>query len=237
MSWPLLRAVFLLELTSVAVLSPRADAAEPDDPRTQWQFGERTTARLPGEVETPDPEPSAEGVYGRLDGDVTLALGAGAEFGEASAGVVRISGHYYWMAGIYATYRDALTSTPEPADARRALSLGIDLRPAFLPRWVRDYQQGPALLDLTLDSISLGLGVYWAEPSGAGFGDERGYEASLGFGIPLFARASGLWLEGRGLLRWDESAQPAPAIVAMLGFHQVILTPFARDSAEIGVAH
>ena len=42
--------------------------------------------------------------------------------------------------------------------------------------------------------------AFWEEPEGRPFADDRGFETSLGFGIPLLGKATGPWLETRGQL-------------------------------------
>ena len=150
--------------------------------------------------ETPDPN----GVYGRFDGDLDLGFGLGAEVGaEGTRGAARLSAHYYSMVGAYVGYHDALGGSVDP---NRTLSLGVDLRPAFVPRWAENLERGPGWLDLCVDSVSLGLGAFWEETPSGSFGAARGLDGSLGFGLPLFGTASGLWLGARGNLRWRERA-------------------------------
>jgi hypothetical protein len=201
-------------------------------------LAEYTTDSLPGEA---DPDKlhdwSSGGVYGRFDGDVALGLGLGAELGSNAGEAIaaRASAHYFWTAGLVVGYSQALAGELSPDEARRLLYIGADVRPAFIPRWVNNMEQGPALLDLMLDSISLGSGIFFAETE-AGFGEQRGFEASLGFGVPLFARASGLWLESRGLLRWVELEQAEPVVLLLLSWQQMVLTPLASRAAERGIA-
>jgi hypothetical protein len=179
-------------------------------------------------AESVDPT-GPDGVYGRFDGDIDFGLALGAELDEAPRGAARLSIHYFSIAGIYSSYRDALGVDHESAD-RRLLSLGIDLRPAFIPRWARDMQHGPSYLDLMVDSISLALGAYWAEPPGADFGATRGFEASLGAGLPLFGTAPGLWLEARGSLRWNETGGGAqPSALLLVSFHAFALSPLLGE--------
>jgi hypothetical protein len=104
----------------------------------------------------------------------------------------------------------------------------VDLRPLFIPRWSTNRQIGRPLVDLTLDSISLGLGAFFGEPENQSFGDERGFELSLGFGVPLFARADGLWLELRGGLEWPNTGDLREKALAVLSYHFYALSPFAR---------
>ena len=76
------------------------------------------------------------------------------------------------------------------------------LRPLFLLRWPVDAEQGPAALDLIIDSLSVGAGAFFAQPAGSDFGSARGPALSLGLGAPLIGKATGPWLEARYFLRW-----------------------------------
>ena len=178
-----------------------------------------------------EPAPD-DGVYGRFDGDLDVGLGLGAELEPGRVrGAARLSAHYFYSIGAYASYRNAFCG--EPA-ARQLVSAGVDLRPVFIPRWVANLQQGPRLLDLFVDSISLGIGASWQRPTGGAFGERHGLEASLGFGLPLFATAQGLWLETRGMIRWLEGAgnddrETAPSLLLTLSWHELVLTPLAPD--------
>ena len=203
-----------------------AARARADTPH--WEPGNRTTSTVDGEVGTPEPGSVSDGVYGRFAGDLDFGLGLGADIGPNVLGAARMSLHYFSMAGLYVSYADALSEPSTESTNRRRLAFGVDVRPAFVPRWAKDMEYGPGVVDLWVDSISLGLGAFWAEPSGADFGDERGFELSLGFGVPLFARASGLWLEARGFLRWPESATAEPAALALLSYHLIFESPIAR---------
>jgi hypothetical protein len=217
------RALPLL-LAIAASLAPRAAFA--DEPTPRWDPGKEVTARLPGRVQTAEPDPVTDGVYGRFDGDLDLGLGLGAELASGEArGAARLSVHYFSTAGIYATYRDALGAH---ADVERVLSLGVDLRPAFVPRWSKNMQQGPNFLDLALDSISLGLGAFWEQPRARSFASDRGLESSLGFGIPLFGKAAGPWLESRGQLAFRGADRARSQFLVVLSFHTLALSPFAR---------
>jgi hypothetical protein len=179
-------ALLSLSLAAVVALSgARARAAE----------DEASHARVP--------LPGSDGVYGRFDGNLALAAAVGTEVEDGEPrGALRLSAHYLWTAGVYVRYSDAFGgANPRPA---RVVSFGVDLRPLFLPRFGRNYEQGPALLDLTLDSLSLSAGAYFAQPQRADFGDERGFEMGVGFGVPLFASPVGPWLEARAERRYAD---------------------------------
>jgi hypothetical protein len=198
---------------AVNLLTLRARAADDEI----WQ--PRTAGHVKGEIDRPFDDETIDGVYDRLDGPFTLGLGAGMEqASSATRGAARLTLHYYWSAGIYAGYSRAFSGAA-PADV---LGAGIDFRPAFLPRWAKNMEQGPAVLDLCVDSISLGLGAFWQTPDAGSFGSRRGFEASLGFGVPLFGSASGLWLSARGSLRWPDGSDADPAALVLLEYDQVL---------------
>jgi hypothetical protein len=121
---------------------------------------------------------------------------------------------------MYVRYADAFAEPEQRAG--RALSLGADVRPLFLPRFALNLEQGPALLDLMLDSVSLNIGPYFAQPSGRSFGGELGLDLGVGFGLPLSARASGLWLEARVQRRFPDEDRAEWLFSASLSLHRVL---------------
>jgi len=177
-----------------------------------------------------------DGAYGRFAGRLELGVGLGAEFsGSTPLMVARMTLHYFSTAGIYAQYATGFTDSewgpatpthPASKGTPGRLSVGVDLRPLFLPRFVEDYEQGPAFLDLTIDSVSLAVGGFWQVVPGGKFGAVRGVEASLGGGIPLFAQASGLWIRFRAFGRWQtDVVEPAGAQwmgLVLLAYQQVL---------------
>jgi hypothetical protein len=171
---------------------------------------------------------SDDGVYGRFDGDLDLGLALGAEFGSAgnAAPALRGSAHYFSIAGVYASGRIKAGDESAPS----LFGLGVDLRPLFVPRWVKGYQTGCALFDLTLDSLSLSLGAFWAGTAAHSPEARHGFDAQLGFGIPLLARAAGPWLEARGALRYPDGARREEALFVSLSWHGFVTTPFSRGS-------
>jgi hypothetical protein len=178
----------------------------------------RATAAETGPRRRHAPLPGSDGVYGRLDGSLSLALSAGAELeaGEPR-GALHLALHYLWTAGIYGRYSDAFGGDGERP--LRVLSLGVDVRPLFLPRFALDLEQGPALLDLTLDSFSLSAGAYFAQPRAGSLGAERGFELGLGAGVPLLAEAAGPWLQARAERRVADSAEDAWLFTVFLSWH------------------
>jgi hypothetical protein len=85
-------------------------------------------------------------------------------------------------------------------------------------------------LDLTLDSLSLSLGAFWAERPAPAPQPSRGFDAQLGFGIPMLATAAGPWLEVRGALRFPNGADREEALFMALSWHGFVTTPFSRAS-------
>jgi len=175
-----------------------------------------------------DDKASGDGVYGRFDGDLDLALGLGAELGSAGhpAPALRASAHYFSMAGVYALGRIKAGDESAPS----LFGVGVDLRPLFVPRWVKGLQTGSALFDLTLDSLSLSLGAFWAQRLEHSPRPNRGFDAQLGFGVPLLATAAGPWLEARGALRYPDGASREEAVLLLLSWHGFVTTPFSRGS-------
>jgi len=171
---------------------------------------------------------SADGVYGRFDGDLDLGFALGAEFGSAGHGApaLRASAHYFSVAGMYASGRIKAGEQSAPS----LFGLGVDLRPLFVPRWAKGYEAGPAFWDLTLDSLSLSLGAFWAQRGAHEPGSSRGFDAQLGFGVPLLACAVGPWLEVRGALRYPDGASREEALLLALSWHGLVTTPFSRSS-------
>jgi hypothetical protein len=141
---------------------------------------------------------SGDGVYGRFNGDMSLQIGAGveAEFSELAFRPA-LHGDFmlYQTAGLYGSYRKSV-SDEDPAE--QVASVGLQLAPLFLIRWPRAWESGPALLDLTVDSLSLYAGAHFTHPRGGDFAESIGLETGLSLGVPLLGRANGLWLRSRG---------------------------------------
>jgi hypothetical protein len=177
------------------------------------------------------PSPGSDGVYERLDGSVALSGSLGAELeAKEPRAQLRLAAHYLWTAGVYARYSDAFGSADERP--QRVVSFGVDLRPLFLPRFALDAEQGPPWLDLSLDSLSLTAGTYFASAArpepGDGrhrdFGDQRGFETGLGLAFPLCGSARGLWLDARAERRFADRGQSAWLFTLGLSFHALTWT-------------
>ena len=174
----------------------------------------------------PTAQPAPDGVYDRFDGDLDLGFALGAELGSAGrvAPALRASAHYFSIAGVYLSGRIKTGGNSAPS----LFGAGVDLRPLFVPRWAKGYETGPDLLDLTLDSISLSVGAYWSEHASRSPDSNKGFDAQLGFGIPLLATAGGPWLEARGALRFPNGASREEAVIVALSWHGFVTTPFSR---------
>lgn len=188
-----------------------------------WDPGNRTTTNLRGEP-LPESHPAGDGVYDRFAGDVTFSLGLGAEFGSGARATVLTRALYYHTAGLTLGYADALGAGTELG---RVLHLGAEVRPLFLPRWALDAEFGVPILDLTLDSLALGAGAYFGQWEGGSFAERSGFQAALGFGVPLLGTAQGPWLEARGTFR---SALPGTdlGLIFLVSLYESWLSPVVR---------
>jgi hypothetical protein len=133
----------------------------------------------------------SDGVYGRFDGQVSFVPSVGMAWTQAGFMTeLGISGYYFHTVGIQAKYADGKLS---PFSRNAPFSIGtvsLALRPLFLYRWQRDLEQGPTWLDLTIDSLTLKVGGYWATQHETD-DQKRGLETELSFGVPLFLQVDG----------------------------------------------
>jgi len=196
------------------------------EPAIDHAFGPTTAAEVRS-VNADENKHDGDGAYGRFDGDLDLGFGAGAAayfVTEDIAFALRATAHWYSTAGLYLSYSESLGAEV----VERRAGLGIELEPLFLVRWSQGLETGPALLDLTLDSLSLGAGYLLADPVGRGFASRHGVELSLGFGVPLLATAAGPWLEARAGWFLPESGREVSAVV-FLSWHFLALTPVVKE--------
>lgn len=116
----------------------------------------------------------------RVDDDLALApeLALAARRGEARAGV-GARGHYLATAGAYAR---VLPSSP----ARGAV--GVDARPLFLPRWLKNREGDRTFLELVVASLHVSVGAVIAS------GARPALELGGGVEAPLLARYAGPYL-------------------------------------------
>lgn len=159
-------------------------------------------ALLVGAPTVAEAAPDDDGVYGRLDGDLALSLGAGVGVvRDGALGAVIARAVFVESVGLYATYADSFGGSDTVA---RTFSTGVELRPLFLVRFASNLQSGPPTLDMAIDSLAIGLGAHWTSPSSGG-SSTAGLELGAGFEVPLFREASGPWIGVRGVLRWGAS--------------------------------
>jgi len=179
----------------------------------------------------------AEGVepsYGRVEGDVTVVVGAGASF--ASGGpraAADLRARYLETAGLFATYEDGVLAGSS-ADPRRMIAFGLELRPLFFYRWLGGHETHRVRWDLSLDSFGLEFGMTWpASPHGDGFAAHPGIETGVGLELPILPDATGLWLAVHGGVRWSDDALASGPVhpsdreaylAVTLAWHQVVST-------------
>jgi hypothetical protein len=160
---------------------------------------ERTTGGL-------DTKKKIDTTYGRVDGDVSLVLGAGITVAPRAprlAADVRL--RYVDTIGAWFTYEEGplVGSTTDP---RRVFATGLEIRPLFLGRWLQGWELGSPRLDLAIDSLGLELGAFFAQPEGASFGSRPGFQLGLGLELPIFEQANGPWIGFHGGARWSDTA-------------------------------
>jgi hypothetical protein len=180
------------------------------------------TRALPASAHWPSP-PESDGVYGRLGGNTDLSLKLGGLLSQSQfSGSVGFSAHYYSLVGATLDYSENLSGD---ATTLRSFSVGSELRPLFLPRWLLGTERGPAWLDLMLDSVCVGFGAYFAQGSPP-HDNLRGVWLSLGLGVPLVGRADGPWIELRELRRWPDresnDADAQNALLVYVSWHELL---------------
>ena len=200
--------------------------AEPAAPEG-GAFGTRTA----GKVRSVDPDGNrhqGDGAYGRFDGDLDLGLGVGPNlaFTGSDAGIaVRGTAFWYSTVGLDLAYAETLTADP---DLERRLGVGVGLRPLFLIRWSQALESGPAVLDLALDSLTLGAGANFATLPGRGFASRTTFEATLAAGAPLMGTAEGPWIEVRAGLTLPSPEAGESSVMAVFAWHFLCLTPMVK---------
>jgi hypothetical protein len=134
-----------------------------------------------------------------VQGDV----GVGADEGSVSA-TSGLAVRYLHTAGAYTTWTVPLR---DEADHRLTVSLGVELRPLFLPRFLKHMQGSDVRLNLMVDSLALRMGAVTADRGL--FARGYGFETGLGFGVPILSSASGPWVSTSGMWRWPHDAMLA----------------------------
>lgn len=149
---------------------------------------------------TPSAADTTDGAYGRLDGDLDISFAVGSAFargGPSAAAFARAL--YLGTAGFYASYADALGAD---RPILRSASIGIGMRPLFLPRWGYDLEQGPATVDLALDALTLDIGAVFMARQLGNARTSPGIEIAVGTEVPLLGQATGPWIGARGAVQW-----------------------------------
>lgn len=201
--------------------------AGPATPHPNGAFGTRTA----GAVRSVDPDANhheGDGAYGRFDGDLDLGLGVGPSVAlnsDDTGLAVRGTAFWYSTVGLDLAYSETLTRAP---DLERRLGVGLGLRPLFLIRWSQALETGPAVLDLALDSLTLGAGANFSTLPGRGFGSRTSFEMTLGAGVPLLGSAQGPWVELRAALSLPSPEKGEAGMMLVLAWHLSCLTPVVR---------
>ena len=174
-----------------------------------------------------------DGVYGRLDADWTLVVGAG---GSIAAGRDRrflsteLRARYLESAGVVLSYdeADAFSKNSAPGTFRRGFLAGVEIRPLFPARFLQGIELNRRFVDLVLDSVGFELGAYFSAVRGA---DVQSPGLSLGFGIevPLAGSVSGPWLRLATAVRWpstvlenDDRSARMTLFTLGLAWHQAV---------------
>jgi hypothetical protein len=172
------------------------------------------------------PAAASDGAYGRLEGDATLGAELGGSYLLAPAPArgpslaVRASFVYLHTVGVAMQYDDLLGSSEAVA---RTLSGAVEIRPLFIGRFSRNLEQGPAHLDLLLDSFGLLLGAWGSFERDPGCGRRcgaHGMEFGAGIQVPFLPQASTPYLGLRAVVRWTlsdlDAAHPTPPPIGLL---------------------
>jgi hypothetical protein len=130
--------------------------------------------------------------YGRIDGDVVVGFGAGVTIAPRGLlGTLDVRARYLDSAGVFVTYEEGFGGPAEPA---RVLAFGLEVRPFFLARWLKDAELGVPFVDLLIDSFALEMGAAVLQPAHGTFADRVALQAGVGIEVPLFAKATGPWI-------------------------------------------
>jgi hypothetical protein len=122
---------------------------------------------------------SAWAQAGRLDGDVGLSIETGASFGQTTAGTIAGRALYLATAGAYGSFAAG-------GDGYRLASVGVELRPLFIPRFLRNMEGSRDVFELTIDSLAIDLGAAKRDRI-----DDLFLELGLGLEVPFFGRYAG----------------------------------------------
>ena len=175
----------------------------------------------------------SDGAYGRFDGDVTLAGGLGVSLAKHEVGgAFGARALFLSTAGPWLAYADGFEQ--DGAKTLRSAAFGVSVAPLFPGRYASNLEQGPAFLDLMLDSVAIDLGAFFSESPKAGWAHDPGLDLGVSLSVPLGDNASGLFVDLRGSARWTASAlgpgehgdflDRGASLTLMLAFHDVVAT-------------
>jgi hypothetical protein len=192
-----------------------------------YAFGAPTTA--PVKSVRPDADAHrGDGAYGRFRGDLDLGFGVGPKLaftGDDPGIAVRGTAFWFSTFGLDLVYEETLKDRPV---LERRFGVGAQLRPLFLLRWSQALEKGPAVLDLALDSLGLGVGASFATPEGRAFASRTAFEATFNCGIPLAGVGPGPWLEFRAGLTVPHPDRGDAGAMLVLSWHFALLTPIVN---------
>lgn len=141
-----------------------------------------------------EPNYRSDGVYGRFDGEISLVPTVGLAWAQAGWFTqFGVAAYYLNTVGVVFHYADGSWSPISRRADFNVSTLSLACRPLFLIRWSNDWERGPSLLDLTLDSLTLSVGSFWSRQQSTD-NQHYGLETELSLGFPLIARAHGPWL-------------------------------------------
>lgn len=144
----------------------------------------------------------ADGAWGRLKGDLAIQGDLGMVYDGSHPGVMgAVAIRYLQSAGAYATW---MMPVSKDADFERIGSVGVELRPLFLPRLLKDWQGTSPRLNLWIDSFSIRMGTAFAHQGP--YAQGPGFETGVGMGIPILPQAQGPWIGVSALWRWSQDA-------------------------------
>lgn len=145
--------------------------------------------------------------YGRLEADSSIAISGGAAVDVRGVrGALDLRYRYLHSAGIFLTYEEGFGAGSEPL---RLGVAGFELKPLFLARFLQGGELGAPRIDLFIDSLSIELGAFVAQPKGRDFGGVAGLSFGFGLEFPLLAHIAGPFVAFRGSLRWSREALSA----------------------------
>ena len=174
---------------------------------------------------------ATEATYGRIAGDVGIAVGAGAVAAHRfrAEGEVRL--RYLDTAGVFVTYEDGFGDA-SASEATRLLAAGLELRPFFLFRWLRGFEVHRAWFDLAVDSLGLELGAWTSLVQDGALQSAQGLQAGVGLELPIEPAASGPWIGLHGGIRWgaraltigrfDDEGDRSVYLAVTLAWHQIV---------------